>query len=171
MSSPSPETHELTVYDTGCQDIEATSLLLDRLQEPARRVILFMDCCFSAASLLRFCRGRNLWIYKRSWSETSRDSRAFRQQSFPRGRRVQGGRLAGPMSDDLDGTPVIGPDEDYWPLCEHGALGPLVGDELRFGTRDQRRGRRRSRPADWQSAAIAGRTKEGTVGTRSFEDF
>lgn len=52
FSSHGSETHELIVHDTGYEDIEATSLPLDRLQEwfskiPARRVILFLDCCFS----------------------------------------------------------------------------------------------------------------------------
>ncbi len=52
FSGHGSETHELIVHDTGYDDIEATSLPLDRLQEwfskiPARRVILFLDCCFS----------------------------------------------------------------------------------------------------------------------------
>lgn len=52
FSGHGSETHELIVHDTGFNDIEATSLPLDRLQEwfskiPARRVILFLDCCFS----------------------------------------------------------------------------------------------------------------------------
>ncbi|MGV1785865.1 MULTISPECIES: DEAD/DEAH box helicase [Agrobacterium] len=52
FSGHGSETHELIVHDTDYDDIEATSLPLDRLQEwfskiPARRVILFLDCCFS----------------------------------------------------------------------------------------------------------------------------
>ncbi|MBB3427937.1 replicative superfamily II helicase [Rhizobium sp. BK312] len=52
FSGHGSETHELIVHDTGFNNIEATSLPLDRLQEwfskiPARRVILFLDCCFS----------------------------------------------------------------------------------------------------------------------------
>ncbi|WP_455271604.1 DEAD/DEAH box helicase [Rhizobium herbae] len=52
FSGHGSETHELIVHDTGYNDIPATSLPLDRLQEwfsriPARRVILFLDCCFS----------------------------------------------------------------------------------------------------------------------------
>ncbi|MCM2501989.1 DEAD/DEAH box helicase, partial [Neorhizobium galegae] len=52
FSGHGSETHELIVHDTRYEDIESTSLPLDRLQEwfskiPARRVILFLDCCFS----------------------------------------------------------------------------------------------------------------------------
>ncbi|UFW82113.1 DEAD/DEAH box helicase [Rhizobium sp. SU303] len=52
FSGHGSETHELIVHDTGYDSIETTSLPLDRLQEwfskiPARRVILFLDCCFS----------------------------------------------------------------------------------------------------------------------------
>ncbi|MCO6178049.1 DEAD/DEAH box helicase [Ciceribacter sp. RN22] len=52
FSGHGSETHELIVHDTDYNDIPATSLPLDRLQElfsriPARRVILFLDCCFS----------------------------------------------------------------------------------------------------------------------------
>jgi len=52
FSGHGSETHELIVHDTGYEDIDATSLPLKRLQElfsqiPARRVILFLDCCFS----------------------------------------------------------------------------------------------------------------------------
>ncbi|MBX4993157.1 replicative superfamily II helicase [Rhizobium binae] len=52
FSGHGSQTHELIVHDTDYYDIEATSLPLDRLQEwfskiPARRVILFLDCCFS----------------------------------------------------------------------------------------------------------------------------
>ncbi|MBX4883849.1 DEAD/DEAH box helicase [Rhizobium bangladeshense] len=52
FSGHGSETHELIVHDTGYDNIEATSLPLDRLQDwfskiPARRVILFLDCCFS----------------------------------------------------------------------------------------------------------------------------
>ncbi len=52
FSGHGSETHELIVHDTGFNNIEATSLPLNRLQEwfskiPARRVILFLDCCFS----------------------------------------------------------------------------------------------------------------------------
>ena len=52
FSGHGSETHELIAHDTNFSDIESTSLPLDRLQEwfskiPARRVILFLDCCFS----------------------------------------------------------------------------------------------------------------------------
>ncbi len=52
FSGHGSETHELIAHDTAFDNIEATSLPLDRLQEwfsriPARRVILFLDCCFS----------------------------------------------------------------------------------------------------------------------------
>ncbi len=52
FSGHGSETHELIAHDTVFDNIEATSLRLDRLQEwfskiPARRVILFLDCCFS----------------------------------------------------------------------------------------------------------------------------
>ncbi|AFL52530.1 helicase [Sinorhizobium fredii] len=52
FSGHGSETHELIVHDTAYDDIPATSLPLDRLQDwfsriPARRVILFLDCCFS----------------------------------------------------------------------------------------------------------------------------
>ena len=52
FSGHGSETHELIVHDTGFNNIEATSLPLNQLQEwfskiPARRVILFLDCCFS----------------------------------------------------------------------------------------------------------------------------
>ncbi|WP_171521449.1 DEAD/DEAH box helicase [Ensifer canadensis] len=52
FSGHGSETHELIVHDTGYNDIATTSLPLNRLQEwfsriPARRVILFLDCCFS----------------------------------------------------------------------------------------------------------------------------
>ncbi len=52
FSGHGSETHELIVHDTSYENIEATSLPLDRLQEwfskiPARRVILILDCCFS----------------------------------------------------------------------------------------------------------------------------
>ncbi len=52
FSGHGSETHELIVHDTGFNNIDATSLPLDRLQEwfskiPARRVVLFLDCCFS----------------------------------------------------------------------------------------------------------------------------
>ncbi len=52
FSGHGSQTHELIVHDTSYEDIEATSLPLDIIQEwfskiPARRVILFLDCCFS----------------------------------------------------------------------------------------------------------------------------
>lgn len=52
FSGHGSEAHELIVHDTGYDDIEATPLPLYQLQEwfskiPARRVILFLDCCFS----------------------------------------------------------------------------------------------------------------------------
>lgn len=46
------ETHELIPYDTDVSDLPTTAISLDELQAwfsiiPARRVVLFLDCCFS----------------------------------------------------------------------------------------------------------------------------
>ena len=52
FSGHGSETHELVAYNTDVYDIAATTIPLDALQEwfshvPAKRLILFLDCCFS----------------------------------------------------------------------------------------------------------------------------
>ncbi len=52
FSGHGSETHELVAHDTTLSDIANTTIQLDLLQEwfsaiPAKRLILFLDCCFS----------------------------------------------------------------------------------------------------------------------------
>lgn len=52
FSGHGSDTHELVTYDTDVRDLKATAVPLDLLQEwfskvPARRLIFFLDCCFS----------------------------------------------------------------------------------------------------------------------------
>lgn len=52
FSGHGSETHELVAHDTALDDIANTTIPLDLLQEwfaaiPAKRLILFLDCCFS----------------------------------------------------------------------------------------------------------------------------
>jgi helicase len=52
FSGHGSETHELATYDTDLADLPNTAIPLDLIQEwfsriPAKRVVLFLDCCFS----------------------------------------------------------------------------------------------------------------------------
>lgn len=52
FSGHGSETHELVAHDTAVHDLGHTAIHLDRVQQwfahiPARRVVLFLDCCFS----------------------------------------------------------------------------------------------------------------------------
>ena len=52
FSGHGSETHELATYDTNPTDLANTAISLDRIQEwfsriPAKRLVLFLDCCFS----------------------------------------------------------------------------------------------------------------------------
>lgn len=52
FSGHGTETHQLVTYDTDVRDLEGTSISLETLYEwfsriPARRLICFLDCCFS----------------------------------------------------------------------------------------------------------------------------
>ena len=52
FSGHGSETHELVAYDTNIDNITATAIPLDAVQEwfsriPAKRLIFFLDCCFS----------------------------------------------------------------------------------------------------------------------------
>lgn len=52
FSGHGSETHELVTHDTEANDLGATAIPLDTLQEwfsrvPAKRLIFFLDCCFS----------------------------------------------------------------------------------------------------------------------------
>ena len=52
------ETHELVTHDTQVHDLGCTAIHLDQVQQwfariPARRVVLFLDCCFLRKVLAR----------------------------------------------------------------------------------------------------------------------
>jgi replicative superfamily II helicase len=52
FSGHGSETHELITYDTNVADLAGTSIPLDLIQEsfariPAKRLVFFLDCCFS----------------------------------------------------------------------------------------------------------------------------
>jgi len=52
FSGHGSEMHELVAYDTRLEDLAGTTIALDKLAEwfariPARRLVLFLDCCFS----------------------------------------------------------------------------------------------------------------------------
>lgn len=52
FSGHGSETHELVAHDTQVHDLRLTAIHLDQVQQwfahiPARRVVLFLDCCFS----------------------------------------------------------------------------------------------------------------------------
>ena len=52
FSGHGSETHELVTHDTQVHDLGCTAIHLDQVQQwfariPARRVVLFLDCCFS----------------------------------------------------------------------------------------------------------------------------
>jgi helicase len=130
FSGHGSETHELVAHDTLVHDLGRTAIHLDQVQQwfariPARRVVLFLDCCFSGgigAKVLQIdAKPRDLSSVEARLDQLAGDGRliftassadepAYEHNRFRKGPRFRSGRFCDPCRWGLSAKSANGAD-------------------------------------------------------------
>lgn len=121
FSGHGTDTHQLVTYDTSLADLENTSIALDALMEmikqiPARRLICFLDCCFSGGMGAKVLHietiPRNLSSVEKALAQLSGEGRLILTASSPteeasENLRLRHGLLTYFLLKALQGAPMV----------------------------------------------------------------